>query len=438
MKLFGSLSRLVSILFRKDSQDITVRPSQTTTYTASRDVQLPPGDANHVLVSADSTQALTNKTIDADLNTITNIENADIKAAAAIALSKLAATTANRALQSDGSGVITPSSVTSTELGYVSGVTSAIQTQLDAKASTTYVDSAIQGFAWKAPVRAASTADVDIATELENGDTLDGVTLSTGDRVLLKNQSDASENGIYNVSASGAASRSADANTTAEVNGLAVFVLEGTVNADRGYVQTEEVGTIDADNLSFVQFSSAGSYVQGTGITISGQTISTNDSQIVHDNLSGFVANEHVDHSTVQIATGSTSGLNGGGDITTTRNIVAAPERATSGTIASADEILFADVSNSNALRKTTAQDIADLAGASAGSFQADWVTGDGTTKVVSHSLGSKDIRVTIYDKTDDSTILVDSEVRTDANTLTLTSSEAPGASGWRVLVKLY
>jgi hypothetical protein len=85
-----------------------------------------------------------------------------------------------------------------------------------------------------------------------------------------------------------------------------------------------------------------------------------------HDALQNFVANEHVDHSSVAIATSATSGLSGGGDITTTRNLVVAPQLATSETIASADEILFADVSASNVLRKTTAQAIADLAGPSA------------------------------------------------------------------------
>ena len=90
--------------------------------------------ATREIVTNSQSQTLTNKTIDADSNTITNIENADIKASAAIALSKLAATTASRALVSDASGFVSASSVTSTELGYVSGVTSAIQTQLNAKA----------------------------------------------------------------------------------------------------------------------------------------------------------------------------------------------------------------------------------------------------------------------------------------------------------------
>jgi len=88
-------------------------------------------------ISASSSDTLTNKTIDADQNTITNIENADIKAGASIALNKLAATTVSRALVSDGSGFVSASSVTSTELGYVSGVTSAIQTQINSLSAAT-------------------------------------------------------------------------------------------------------------------------------------------------------------------------------------------------------------------------------------------------------------------------------------------------------------
>jgi len=68
MKLYGSISRLVSVLFRKDSQDITLQPASGTTYTAARTIELPPGDTAHALVSATSTQTLTNKSIDADAN----------------------------------------------------------------------------------------------------------------------------------------------------------------------------------------------------------------------------------------------------------------------------------------------------------------------------------------------------------------------------------
>lgn len=82
-------------------------------------------------------QTLTNKSIDSDNNTITNIVNADIKAAAAIALDKLAATTVSRALVSDGSGFVSAATTTATEIGYVNGVTSSIQTQLDSKLEQT-------------------------------------------------------------------------------------------------------------------------------------------------------------------------------------------------------------------------------------------------------------------------------------------------------------
>lgn len=87
-------------------------------------------------------EVLTNKTIDADLNTITNIENADIKAAAAIDVSKLAALTANRVVVTDGSGFISSSSVTTTTLGYLDA-TSSIQTQLDAKQTNVLTNSHI-------------------------------------------------------------------------------------------------------------------------------------------------------------------------------------------------------------------------------------------------------------------------------------------------------
>ena len=90
------------------------------------------------IVTASSTDTLTGKTFDADGsgNSITNIENADIKAGAAIALNKLAAATASRALVSDASGFVSAATTTSTEIGYVNGVTSAIQTQLNNKASS--------------------------------------------------------------------------------------------------------------------------------------------------------------------------------------------------------------------------------------------------------------------------------------------------------------
>jgi len=100
---------------------------------ATADVTLTLPAVTDTLAGIAATQTLTNKSIDSDNNTITNLVNADIKASAAIAFSKMANLTASRALVSDGSGDVSVSAVTSTEVGYLDGVTSAIQTQIDTK-----------------------------------------------------------------------------------------------------------------------------------------------------------------------------------------------------------------------------------------------------------------------------------------------------------------
>lgn len=138
-----------------------------------------------------------------------------------------------------------------------------------------YVDSARSGLDVKQSVRVATTSAINIATDLEDGDTIDGVTLATGDRVLVKNQSTASENGIYVVVASGAASRSTDADSNAEVTaGMFTFVSEGSVNADSGWVlTTNDTITLGSTSLEFAQFSGAGQVSAGDGLTKTGNTL---------------------------------------------------------------------------------------------------------------------------------------------------------------------
>ena len=142
-------------------------------------------------------------------------------------------------------------------------------------ANKRYVDAAVVGIDWKASVRVATTAAVTLATALENGDTLDGVTLATGDRVLVKNQTDATENGLYVVAASGAPTRSSDADTAAEITAsFAVFVEEGTVNSDSGWTLTNNgTITVGTSELSFTQFTGLGQITAGDGLTKTANTL---------------------------------------------------------------------------------------------------------------------------------------------------------------------
>lgn len=138
-------------------------------------------------------------------------------------------------------------------------------------ATKNYVDIAIQGLSPKAAVRAATTAAGTLASSFANGSVIDGVTLATGDRILIKNQATASENGIYTVNAAGAPTRAVDFDTNAEVAaGAYFFVEEGTANADSGWVLTTDGAiTLGTTALAFTQFSGAGQ------ITVSGLLLKT-------------------------------------------------------------------------------------------------------------------------------------------------------------------
>ena len=147
-------------------------------------------------------------------------------------------------------------------------------------ATKAYVDAVKQALDIKDSVRVATTANITISSDLNVGDTIDGVTLANGDRVLVKDQSTGSENGIYTAGASPA--RAADANADSEVTaGMFVFVEEGTANADNGYVlTTNDTITLDSTSLTFTQFSGAGQIIAGDAISKSGNTLNVNDDNI--------------------------------------------------------------------------------------------------------------------------------------------------------------
>lgn len=195
------------------------------------------------------------------------------------------------------------------ELNFVDGVTSSIQSQLDGKLALTggsltgalsgtsisgstlaatstltlgglpvatqqYVDNLVSnGVSWKSAARVATTGNIT----LSGLQTIDGVTVVASDRVLVRAQTTASENGIW-LAASGAWTRALDADTAAELESAAVFVKQGTSGADIAWVQTADSITLGTTPLTWVQFSTAGGGVAGNGISISGTTIAVNPS----------------------------------------------------------------------------------------------------------------------------------------------------------------
>jgi phage-related tail fiber protein len=143
-------------------------------------------------------------------------------------------------------------------------------------ATKAYVDAARAGLDVKQSVRVATTS-ANSGLSISGLQTIDGVTLVAGDRVLVKDHAEPRINGIW-VAASGSWSRAADANSSEEVTaGMFVFVTEGTVNADSGWVlTTNDPITIDGVSgtaLSFAQFSGAGQITAGAGLTKSGNTL---------------------------------------------------------------------------------------------------------------------------------------------------------------------
>jgi hypothetical protein len=128
-----------------------------------------------------------------------------------------------------------------------------------------YVDAISTGLSWKQAVRAASTAPLTLSTGFAAGQVIDGYTLVLGDRILVKNQAAAAENGIYIVTA-GAPTRAGDMDTAAEFDGAAVLIQEGTTQADFGFTQTNTVVTVGTDPVHFNQFTGSSVLTAGVGL----------------------------------------------------------------------------------------------------------------------------------------------------------------------------
>jgi hypothetical protein len=417
-----------------------------TTHTSATEAH----GATGAVVGTTNTQTLTNKTL-----TSPKINEDVALSATATELNVLDGITSSTAELNilDGAtvsaselNILDGATLTTTELNYVDGVTSAIQTQLDGKldesggtmtgaiamgtnkitglgtptdgtdaATKAYVDSAAQGIDWKASVRVATTATGTLASAFANGSTVDGVTLATGDRILIKNQSTGSQNGIYVVQATGAPVRSTDADADAEVTAnFAVFVEEGTANADSGWVLTNNgTVTVGTTALAFTQFTGLGQITAGDGLTKTANTLNVvgTADRITANGDSIDIASTYAGQSSIVTVGTITTGVWNGTDIAIADGGTGASTAADART-------------NLGATTKYTAAN-PELT-----------VTSGQVTWTVTHNLGIRTVVVQVYDTVSYDQVEVD-VVRTGTNTVTLTwvASATVDADKYQVVI---
>lgn len=392
-----------------------------------------------------------------------------VGAASTIASANLAL---NFALVSDGSGKVVVSPVTASELGFVSGATSSLQTQLNNSVTTAnlaatggaalvglvtitgitatnvqqalqalkdYTDNAKQGIDLKDSVRAATTANIT----LSGPQTIDGVVLIAGNRVLVKDQTTGSENGIY-VVAAGAWSRSTDADTSAKVTtGMSTFVEEGTLNVDAGFaLNTPNPIVLGTTSLNFAQNSGAGVITAGAGLTKSGSVLSL---------TSGVMASPGT-YQSVQIDTygRAVAGTNpttlAGYNITDGQSLITGAASTVTASNLAASKAVVSDVSGKIVASATSAAEVAFVSGVTSaiqpqftGKANAVHTHDDIDIKDYQITASSQDTtthvyKVTQYKRTSDNTLYLQSTLSnpdTNGNyqTVTLLYYDALGTS---------
>jgi hypothetical protein len=251
-----------------------------------------------------------------------------------------------------------------------------------------YVDSTAQGLNVKGSVLVASTTNV--STLVGGSVVIDGVTAVAGSRVLLKNQSTASQNGIY-VTATGAWTRAADQQTPAI--GDFVFVESGNTQSSQGFIVTSVTS-----GVTWTQFSAAGEYVAGNGIAISGTSIAFNPT-----------------------STGGLQATSGGASILLQTN---------SGLATTSSGLAVGAGSGIVVSTGTVAIDTTVVAR----KYAANVGDGTSTSITITHSLGTRDVQVTLYDGTSYAEVMADVTHAT-TNTVTLAFSVAPTSNQYRVVV---
>ena len=272
-------------------------------------------------------------------------------------------------------------------------------------ATKAYVDAVSEGLHVHAAARVYVALNIDLSTALEAGDVIDGVTLAEGNRVLVNGQTTQSQNGVYVVQASGAAVRATDFDTPSEVkSGDFIFVSAGTNYANTGWVQTLTPSTIGVDAISFTQFSGAGTYLAGDGLTLTGSTFSV-DVTPSSGNASLEIAN-----SALGVKVNETDGLEVTVDGLGINN--------GTGLTFSSGALVF-DTANGYGTRKL-AFNVGDAAA---------------TTIPITHNLATRDVTVHLYENSSPYAQVEADVEHTDSNNVTLKFAIAPTLNQYRVVI---
>ena len=296
-----------------------------------------------------------------------------------------------------------------------------------------YVDAARQGLDVKQSVRAATTASVNLATDLEAGQLLDGVTLAAGNRILVKDQGGPGvahvDNGIYVVQASGAPVRASDANGTADTGELSpgtfTFVEEGAVNSDKGFViSTNGTIVVGSTAIAWTQFSGAGSFVAGDGLSQSGNTINVN---VVADRTA--ITGDAVDIASTYVGQSSITTL---GTITTgtwAATDVAVEHGGTNASTESGARTNLASAAAEATGRTTSTPTLARVAKQGCAAS-----IGGVSTTTVTHNFNTTDVLIQVYEVSSGATVIGDT-VRANANSVSVVLNGTISLNDYTIVV---
>ena len=358
--------------------------------------------------------------------------------------------TANQITASGSTGSVTlslPNAVT-----FPGTVTlNADPTQALEAATKQYVDAFAQGLHVHASVTTATTGNI---ADFDNpAASIDGVTLIDGMRVLVKNQSTTSENGIYVYDlATTALVRASDFNSAAEIQGGDfVFCTGGSTYDNTGWVQTEKVTTLGTDPIAFTQFSGAGTYAAGNGLTLTGNSFSINTGVTADLSTAQTLTNKTLTNPTISglYLSDNTIIVEGTADsFETTVNFSDPTADRTitfqdaTGTVAFTGDITTAiDAITTTVIEEGTNLYYTDTRvntilsnGAYTKKVSANVGNTTNTSFAITHSLGTRDVQVQVYDNATYDTVEVD-VVRTNTNTVTVSFAAAPATDAYRVVI---